>query len=364
MKLNAELAKKIVIEARSSLNEHFIIVDTSFRIIASSDPKRTGDFHEGAKRAIEEDRTIIITPNDAGQMKGVKPGINMPIKHDGQMIGVIGITGHPDDVRPYAELIRRLTELFIREVIQAEQLESQSRAIESFVYQWVHKETIDKDFIEQSEILGLSITEPYLVIMGQFIEPVTEAYKLLNTQFLRVTNSHLVRWSDQKFLLLIHQSTYVQKILEETLRSWMLFLRKESGLQIKLGVSKTPRAALIRPSFIEAQTALHTATSDQPIVFYESLSLDILLQDISEDSRDAFIQNTWKTVLENTELTETLLAYLTANLSVSKAAKALHIHVNTLHYRLKRMEELTGLNLRTTEGIVSAYLAARLQDLF
>lgn len=357
LKLNAELAQKIVKEARSSLNEHFIIVDTNFKIIASSEQSRVGEYHEGAKKAIEEDRTIDITPDDVARLKGVKPGINMPIKHEGEIIGVIGITGNPSEVRPYADLIRRLTELFIREAIQTEQLESQSRAVESFVYEWVHRDSLDQDFIEQSEILGIAISQPMLVIMGRVDQPYQQIKSLLQKLLLH-KNDRIVQWSDQRFLLLFHQQTYDKYKIAERLRRFI----KNTDTVVKFGAAKMPRENIIRPSYDEAQKALNAATNDEPIIFYESLGLDILLQDITPETRSAFIQNTWLPIIENEELLETLCTYLNEDLSVSKAAHLLHIHVNTLHYRLKRLEELTGINLHTTKGIVTAYLAMSLLE--
>lgn len=364
MRLNTELAQKIVKEARSSLDEHFIIVDTNFRIIASSDPSRVGQFHEGAKTAIEEDRTVVIKPEDVPRLKGVKPGINMPIKHEGEVIGVIGITGNPQDVRPFAELIRRLTELFIKEVVQAEQLESQSRAMEAFVYEWARKDRIDEALINQSEILGFSILKPALVIMGHVSEKEPDVFKRLSASLLRLFRHpiRVIRWSNQRFILFIDAPFYERKSLKARLENTVHCLLNEENLHVTMGVAKEPRAKLIRPSFIEAEVALNSATLDRPVVFYESLTLEILLQDISQENAAAFLKNSWQPVLENDELAETLVTYLKHNLSVSKAAEALHVHVNTLHYRIRRMEELSGLTLRTTEGMASAYLAIRLYE--
>ena len=42
----------------------------------------------------------------------------------------------------------------------------------------------------------------------------------------------------------------------------------------------------------------------------------------------------------------TLRAYADADLSAKRAAEQLHIHVNTAHYRLARIAERTGCDLR------------------
>jgi len=52
----------------------------------------------------------------------------------------------------------------------------------------------------------------------------------------------------------------------------------------------------------------------------------------------------------STELLITLEKYLYNNRSIQKAGDALFIHRNTINYRLKKIEELTGLSLNGSES--------------
>ena len=47
----------------------------------------------------------------------------------------------------------------------------------------------------------------------------------------------------------------------------------------------------------------------------------------------------------NTEYLETLFSYLRQNRSVKTAARELHLHRNTVNYRVGRLQELFGINL-------------------
>ena len=51
------------------------------------------------------------------------------------------------------------------------------------------------------------------------------------------------------------------------------------------------------------------------------------------------------------------------NGNMSSAAKELHIHRNTLLYRVQRYSEETALDLKRNEDLLLAYLAAQLQKL-
>ncbi|MCL6095648.1 MAG: helix-turn-helix domain-containing protein, partial [Actinobacteria bacterium] len=45
----------------------------------------------------------------------------------------------------------------------------------------------------------------------------------------------------------------------------------------------------------------------------------------------------------------TLNTYLARNLHLKETAAVLHVHVNTLRYRLRKIEELIGMDLRSSE---------------
>lgn len=57
------------------------------------------------------------------------------------------------------------------------------------------------------------------------------------------------------------------------------------------------------------------------------------------------------------ELLASVRAYLECNLKIDPAAQRLHVHPNTLRYRLGRFEELTGAELAETEQTVGVWWA-------
>jgi sugar diacid utilization regulator len=59
-------------------------------------------------------------------------------------------------------------------------------------------------------------------------------------------------------------------------------------------------------------------------------------------------------------LLATLRAYAAADLNAKQAAEQLHIHVNTAHYRLARIAERTGCDLRRVSDVIELLIAARL----
>lgn len=62
-------------------------------------------------------------------------------------------------------------------------------------------------------------------------------------------------------------------------------------------------------------------------------------------------------------LTASLTAYLDAAGSVDAAAQALHVHPNTLRYRLRRIREISGLELSDADSLLLAHLQLRVSAL-
>jgi DNA-binding PucR family transcriptional regulator len=60
-------------------------------------------------------------------------------------------------------------------------------------------------------------------------------------------------------------------------------------------------------------------------------------------------------------LSDTLLAYVECDLSVKLAAERLFVHPNTAHYRLAKIEDRTGCNVRRLADVQLLTIAIRLQ---
>ncbi len=64
-----------------------------------------------------------------------------------------------------------------------------------------------------------------------------------------------------------------------------------------------------------------------------------------------------------TEFVLTLRAYLEACGEVTSAAERTHVHPNTFRHRLRRMQQISGLDLRDPDALLHAHLHLRLADL-
>lgn len=113
MNLDPKIAETIVNNLKDVINHEINLFDTTGTIIASTDPARIGTTHEGARLAIETQQPVPI--DSEHQFKGAKHGINMPVMFQDTAVAVIGITGERAEVEPFGNVIKKMTEILIRE---------------------------------------------------------------------------------------------------------------------------------------------------------------------------------------------------------------------------------------------------------
>lgn len=120
--LDRHLAQEIVNRAMAILPYNVNVMDRQGVIIGSGDAERIDSRHEGAQLVLANQRVVSLDEQAAACLQGVKPGINLPLLHGGRLVGVLGITGDPEQVRPFAELLRMTAEMLVEQrVLQAEQ---------------------------------------------------------------------------------------------------------------------------------------------------------------------------------------------------------------------------------------------------
>lgn len=90
----------------------------------------------------------------------------------------------------------------------------------------------------------------------------------------------------------------------------------------------------------------------------------LLLATVPDDIRRTFVNRVLGPVLEydaehNAGLLATLESFLECSGSWNRAAQAMHLHVNTVRYRIGRVEDLTGRDMSRLEDRVDVFLALR-----
>lgn len=362
-----KLAKKIVHEVRKLIEEDIIVANTDGFIIASTDHSRVGTFHEGAFITFREKRRLVITTEDERKLKGVKAGINFPIFFQNEVIGVIGITGEVEKVNPFGELIRKMTELFISENYFAEQFEWQSRAKETFVMDWIQAKEWDDSLLNRARILNVDLTVNRMtaIIELELFDLIIsrDGWDSIIKWFQNERNDIVTRWGNERIVILFAYSNHQSKEkIQEKLNAFLSFIKKQFGVSAIAGVGQAVPSLEIQQTFRQAERALKTAKQKQRIIFDEELTLEMILNELGPKTISDYITRTIGSILTEKELLITLKELFKQNHSLKNTSDQLHIHINTLHYRLKKIQDFTELNPSHIHDLLILYLAILLLD--
>ena len=134
------------------------------------------------------------------------------------------------------------------------------------------------------------------------------------------------------------------------------------GVQVCGGISSPSRDCLdLRRCYLEARTACRVARQAERrrIVFYNEVSLEFIAQSIAPNVRHDLLQMVFSacSAAEVQEFRETLRLYFRNDGNTERAAAQAYVHKNTFQYRIGKLREKTGYNLRNPKDAVVLYLA-------
>lgn len=129
-----------------------------------------------------------------------------------------------------------------------------------------------------------------------------------------------------------------------------------------IGVGPAVTLDSLAGSFQLATRALETALARgiDGVVHFEDLRLlpaVLSERDVGERLVDRYVAPVLRKGNSGQALLETIACYLRQDRRADATAAALHLHVNSLRYRLRRFEELTGADLKRTDDLFEIWWA-------
>ena len=118
----------------------------------------------------------------------------------------------------------------------------------------------------------------------------------------------------------------------------------------------------VRQSYADALLAVGARTRGprqwDNVIRYDDLDIGtVLVHEVPLERLAPKIEQWLAPLRENPLAHEALVAYLRYDLDVGRTARALHLHPNSVRYRLARAEDLLGVHLRSSETIVALHVA-------
>lgn len=344
------------VEATSSLvgGRTINIMDRNGTIIASTEKERIGTFHQGAAEVIATGKPVLIETRDLPRYPGAKEGYNMPIFLKDELIGAVGIFGCEEQMLNVANLLRvYVTQHFTQQAMARKQnVESEVR--NQLLRLLLLGDTGQLETISHlSAIISVQMVYPVKVIMiragsGEDTKEQMSRYTQLFQNMVwqgALDRSRDVFGIQNNDCVIIHSH-------EDTADRILTAVCEEKGYSMAISgpclrLEDIPEGMKEANILISMEGGPVRSLEDSEFriryLIYKSLihgggkyaqSLYCRLSD-SQDQRQAEV------------LLVTAMVYYQENGSVQKAAERLHIHKNTLLYRMKRLFTLLNLEDET-----------------
>ncbi|TMN23320.1 hypothetical protein FFL34_15385 [Lentibacillus cibarius] len=377
-------AQKVVKAVSNILPFPISLSDTNGCIIGSTDPSRIGKQHEPSGEVLTKNTLLSFDEDKIKGMPNVHPGIAAPLKLNQQTVGVLGIIGPPEEVKPYAMLIKQYVEMTWHETFHRQLKELESKTLETFMQYILLNETTSQVKLEEyCRMFGISLnaerfcivihigdslisniqqTIPIDQLKMRLLDCTRKAYQcgddticsFLNTEkiiLLKKIDSEMTYW--EALEAFTFQS---EKLLE------MFDVYHVTDASIAAG-SLAQTLSNVNESYQEAEALRQFGQRWNPArKIYTYHNWDMVKELLRFQLPASFhekVQFRLKHLFNDErfpELAKSFIAYCENNMTISQAANDLFIHRNTLIYRLQKINTLTSLNTGSFDDCVVLYL--------
>ncbi|MED3882712.1 sugar diacid recognition domain-containing protein [Priestia megaterium] len=358
-----ELAQKIVCRTMEIIDCNINVMNEKGVIIGSGDKKRINHIHEGALMVLKSGSSYEITQEQANLLRGAKPGVNLPIFFNGEIVGVVGLTGLPEQIRNYGELVRMAAEMIFQEMILIEEIQWDERLKEEMVHQLLRQEKpFDSLFFDRTNRFNINLYLPRVAL----IVTAENRHKVMKLVKKYIANNDLYAMLPDGVVLLKSieagsASSYAEQLGKQL---------RASGMVCKLAAGSVQADFKgLHVSYQQAKDTLAVGSKLHPeAVFYcySDYQIPVLLRQRAGFQENHDLLDHYKKLKEydkKKELIETLMIYIEENGEGSTAAKKLFIHRNTLSYRLDKIQSITGKNPRKVKDLLELYVALLLSKI-
>lgn len=364
-------AQAIVEEIGEEIHGHINMMDATGAIIASTNSARIGQMHEGARRIIQEGLTELYISGEM-ETETTKRGINLPLVVRGEILGVVGITGEKEQVMGYGKIVRRMTEIMVADSIQKDKKRYDQRVRYRFIQEWIEKSSAgfySRNFVDRGKNLGIDIQKPYRVMILYFrdyhkLSDTLEGQKLLEEMEASIRHEMerggipYLREPPRQICLLPKCSDVQMKKTAEKLAA-MVKQKYDRDVAAGFDSGQSSGQDIAQGCAEASKAASHALTWKEPFYYYDDLNIELFINEISEAAMLEYLDKLFGRTSgdrlgDYMHLIEHYFAYEGA---VGKMAESLFMHKNTLQYKLKKLAEVTGKDIRRPSDAVIFYMA-------
>lgn len=375
MDISRDIAQEIIDEVGGVLGQQLNFFDARGYILASATPERVGSLHEGAAKLIKEGLEELIVYAD-DEYLGARKGCNLPLMMDKELVGAIGITGEYEQVRKYGQIIKKMTEILLRDHDEQQRKKIEGRIRTRFLDDWIMTEQnlADPGFLQRAQAQDIDVSLPRRVVAMRIVdilrysdsptgqETIDTINRRVRQTLGRIPGAIFSKTPSVMLCLLPAQEDealvqFVQRVFEDILAKY--------GIPLMAGVDSAGggEPPSIHHAYQQAMKALQAcpAQEGRRILFYDDITYELFLEEVSPGAKKLFVSRVFRGMGEREadEYAALLGTLYEMDGSITKTANAHFIHKNSLQYKLNKLARLTGHDPRSY-GSIPLYTLAML----
>lgn len=349
------LAGKLI-EKVSEFTEYNVnIMDENGIIIASKMKERIGSFHEVAFQVIKTGKDVIQVNNENPE-SGVKKGVNMAIYVHNTREGVVGITGEPHLVMPIAKIMKMSIEVMLEHEMYKYESMKKYNLKEQLMHLILYSDNFEKEDLTKYTT-ALRIDEnmtrvPVLIEVSEGLEQVKQIVSLLEEgQYYSRQDIMDVTREGCFFIFkaiecdVKHTMQDYKYVIAEYLSPFLRYMRI-NNMNFKIYVGPLQKDIMYYHQAylycIWMQKNISKEGShyfyDYIIKYLESMAsmpeLHAIFFMLKKELGQKFLDN----------YIDTMEVVIEKEYNLLKASQVLHVHKNTLVYRLDKIREILNMN--------------------
>lgn len=236
-----------------------------------------------------------------------------------------------------------------------------------FLQELLLKELPLSAIVEESRRLHLSIEERRVLFVIEakngFHESAAEILKLL---FPTQVSKALIPINETRMAIAYTlKASDTDKDILQTARTIIDTLSAEALISVRLAYSPVFHTLTeLHSVYEETSLALHIGRlfyPEQNLFFSGQLGIGRLIINLPPSVCEEYLEEIWGSKVPaamDEEIAATANTFLQNNLNIAETARQLHMHRNTLIYRINQVQKQTGLDLRSFEDAMQFKIAA------
>lgn len=373
MRLSTKLAKQIAARAHAILDREILLADTSGHVLAG---------HGGSPAFVAEAlNTAQAGRQVTAEFEG-KPITWTPFVYDGQTIAVFGLPLDTGPIAPEAiALLQGLAEVIVYQYFLIDRIQSLEIMRSDFIRDLLTAPQIDaEDFYRRADILQLNLRAQQAVIVIQIdgferdillkhhqlsseeqrVElnrAVKDVIDALHEDFKNSYDNQLTYFGHDTFVLLkgirgdnLTTQNTIRFMIEKGQFIYKLLKDSQLNHPITIGIGQYyPDLGGLRKSYQDASLALLVGSrvwGEDKVYHIKQVGMFITLANASQGRKAELAHQILSPLVRDEQLFKTVKAFLGSGLNLTNAAEHLHVHRNTLIYRLDKTKKLIGLDPR------------------